>query len=320
MRKPAVIISVILLAFILVITGIGCGVPSTKEIIIGNKNFTEQHIVGQMMKQLLEYRGFTVELKSGRSSKFLREAIEFGDIDICAEYTGTAWMVHLAHKYKPGMDNNKVYNLVKEEEDEENRLIWLDPIWNNNTYALASWLEFAEKHGLKTLSDLASLYREREGEVKTFISLEFSTRSDGLPAVERHYNFNVAESSLVTEPVGGSLRSLEKHEVDVTMVFGTDVEIAQHGWHVYVDDKAFFPPYDLTPYVRKEVIDKYPEISTILNDWVATFPGGGEPATPEIVAEGQKVWQELNAKVDINGMKPDKVAREYLVKHGLIKQ
>jgi osmoprotectant transport system permease protein len=103
------------------------------------------------------------------------------------------------------------------------------------------------------------------------------------------------------------------------MVFGTDPAIAEHGWHVYMDDKAFFPPYDLTPYVRKEVLDRYPEIADILNELVATFPGGGEPATPEIVAECQKVWQQLNAKVKIAKLTPDEVAREYLIEHGLVK-
>ena len=103
------------------------------------------------------------------------------------------------------------------------------------------------------------------------------------------------------------------------MVFGTDAIIAKHSWHVYMDDRAFFPAYDLTPYIRKEVLDEYPEIAGILNELVATFPGGGEPATPEIVAEGQKVWQKLNAKVNIDEMEPAEVAREYLVKHGLIK-
>jgi hypothetical protein len=53
---------------------------------------------------------------------------------------------------------------------------------------------------------------------------------------------------------------------------------------------------------------------------VDTFPGGGQPATPEIVAQGQAVWQELNAKVDIEKMEPDEVAREYLLQHGLIEE
>jgi osmoprotectant transport system permease protein len=89
--------------------------------------------------------------------------------------------------------------------------------------------------------------------------------------------------------------------------------------NLHSDDKAFFPPYDLTPYVCKEILDKYPELFVILNELVATFPGGGEPATPEIVAECQKVWQQLNAKVDVYEMEPDEVAREYLIEQGLIR-
>ena len=81
-----------------------------------------------------------------------------------------------------------------------------------------------------------------------------------------------------------------------------------------------FPPYDLTPYVRAEVLDKYPEIADILNELVATFPGGGGLAAPAVVAQGQTVWQSLNAKVDIEQMEPDEVAHEYLVKYGLVKE
>ena len=320
MHKIALNIWAVILALILLVMAVGCGAPSdSKEVTVGNKNFTEQYIIGELMKQLLEDRGFRVKLESGYSSMELREGMELGDIDITADYTGTAWMVHLAHEYKPGMDNNEVYRLVKEEE-EGNGLIWLNPMWNNNTYALASWPEFVETHGLKTLSDLASLYREKGGDIKTFVGLEFSTRPDGLPALERHYNFKVAQSFILAGPVGSSVLSLKKTKSGVAMVFGTDAAIAEYGWHVYMDDKAFFPPYDLTPYILKEVLVKYPEIANILNELVATFPGGGKPATPEIVAECQKVWQELNAKVDIDKMEASEVAHEYLVKHGLVKK
>ncbi|MHC5034815.1 MAG: ABC transporter substrate-binding protein [Planctomycetota bacterium] len=315
-RQALLIISVVALILILIADNVWYGAPPRGEITVGNKGFTEQYIAGELLKQLLEDRGFTVKLKSGRSSMYLREGIEFGDIDVYAEYTGTAWMLHLVHKYRPGMDNNEVHQLVNEE-DTGNGIIWLDPMWNDNTYALVSWPDFVEEHGLTTLSDLAALYREKAGEVRTCIGLEFSTRPDGLPALERHYNFEVAQSHIMVMPVVAQ-KSLERKEVDVAMVFGTDAEVAEHGWHIYTDDKAFFPPYDLTPCVRKEVLDRYPEIDDILNELVATFPGGGQPATPEIVAECQKVWQELNAKVKIDEMEPDEVAREYLVEHGLI--
>jgi osmoprotectant transport system substrate-binding protein len=288
-----------------------------KQLVVGNKNFAEQYIVGELMKQLLEGRGFAVKLESDLYSSVLRRRMEEGEIDISADYTGTAWTAHLKHEYRPGMDNNELYRMVKEEEEDKGR-IWIKPMWNNNTYALASWPEFVEEHGLKTISDLASLYREREGKIMTFVDTDFVMRPDGLPGLERQYDFKVAEASVLIGKPGDSLQALAEHKVDVAMVFRTDAAIAEYGWHVYMDDRAFFPPYDLTPYIRQEVLDKYPEIVDILNELVATFPGGGGPATPEIVAECQKVWRELNAKVDIEEMEPDKVAREFLVEHGLL--
>ena len=318
MHKQLVIISAVVLALIVIVMGVGCRAPADREVTVGNKNFTEEYVVGELIKQLLEDRGFTVKMISDLSSMALRGGMEAGDIDICADYTGTAWMTHLGHEYEPGIDNNELYRLVKED-DRGKGFIWLNPMWNNNTYALASWPEFVEKHGLKTLSDLASLYRERKGEVKTFVGFEFSTRPDGLPALERHYDFEVAEPSLLTGAPGASLLGLQGRDCDVAMVFGTDAIIAKHGWYVYMDDKAFFPPYDLTPCVRKEILDKYPEIADILNELVDTFPGG-EAATPEVVARCQRTWQELNARVDIDKMEPDEAAHEYLVKHGLIKE
>ena len=288
-----------------------------KSITVGNKNFTEQYVVGQLMKQFLEDRGLKVDLKSDLTSMALRAGMESGDIDICADYTGTAWMVHLKRKYEPGMGHNDLYESVKEK-DERNDFVWLDPMWNNNAYAMASWPGFAKKHELTTLSDLAALYRAREGKIETFVDFEFSVRPDGLSALEKFYDFTIAKSRLRTGTPGASLIALKGHKTHVAMVFGTDASIAKHGWHVYSDDRSFFPPYDLTPYVRKDILSKYPEIGDILNKMVATFPGGGKPATPEIVAECRKVWQVLNEKVDVERMEPQEVALEYLVAHGLV--
>jgi len=319
MRRLTATIPAVVLTLALVLLGTGCALPPglTKEVTVGNKNFPEQHIFAQMIEQLLEDRGFKVNLVSNISTTALRQGMKAGDIDICAEYTGTAWMVHLGHAYEPGVDNNELYELVKEEEEGKG-FVWLNPIWNDNTYALASWAEFAEEHGVETLSDLAALYQAKGGRIKTFVDFEFSVRPDGLSALEEFYGFRVDGPSLMTGTPGASLTGLEIRQCEVAMVFGTDSIIAKHDWHVYLDDQAFFPPYDLTPCVRGEVLDKYPAIADILNELVATFPGGGELATPEIVTEGQKVWQALNAKVDIDKMEPDEVAHEYLARNGLI--
>lgn len=317
MRGLITIILAVVLTLALVFGGAGCA-PAEKEVTVGNKNFTEQYIIGEMIKQLLEDQGFTVELVADLSTDILREGMEAGDIDICADYTGTAWMVHLGHVYEPGVDNNELYDVVKEEEV-DNGFIWLDSIWNNNTYVLVSWPEFVEENDLESLSDLAALYQAGEVDIRTFVGFEFSTRPDGLPALEEFYDFEVDEASLMTGAPGASLLGLENHDCDVAMAFGTDAIIAKYSWHAYLDNLAFFPPYDLTPYVSQTVLDEYPEIEDIINELVATFPGGGKSATPEIVGEGQKVWQALNAKVDIDKVEPEDVAHDYLVEKGLIK-
>ena len=313
MRKLIPVVSGIVLTIAL-IAAAGCG-PSA-QVTVGNKNFTEEYIVGQMMKQLLEDRGYEVDLVSDISTTALRQGMVSGDINICAEYTGTAWMTHLSHEYEP-TGHNELYEMVKDE-DAGNGFVWLDPMWNNNAYVLVSWADFAEDNEMESLSDLAAFYRQEDGKIKTYVDFEFSARPDGLPALEDFYDFEVDAASLMTGAPGTSLMGLENHDCEIAMAFGTDAAIVEHGWHVYSDDKSFFPPYDLTPYVRAEVLDEYPEIEGILNELVATFPGGGEDATAETVSECQQVWQELNALVDINKSEPDEVALEWLVDNGLI--
>jgi len=317
MRKVALIFLALTIGLVSVMAG-GCS-QEEKTLTVGCKNFTEEYIIGQMLAQVLEAKGFTVELVSDLSTMALRGGMEAGDIQISADYTGTAWMTHLGHEYTPGMDNNEVYDKVKAE-DAGNGFTWLDPIWNNNTYVLVSWPEFAAGNNLTTISDLAALYNAGTKDIVTFVGFEFSTRPDGLPALEAHYGFSVPSDSLKTGAPGASLLGLENNECDVAMAFGTDAVIAKNNWHVYQDDKAFWPPYDLAPYISTEVLEKYPEIEGIINDLVATFPGGGEAATPALVAEGQKVWQELNSMVDNEKMEPDEVARQYLIEKGLVSE
>jgi len=302
-----------------VVVGAAGLAAAQKEVVVGNKNFTEQYIIGQMMKQLLEDRGYEVDVKSDLTSMALRGGLESGDLEICAEYTGTAWMTHLKQEYKQE-SHMEVYNKVKKMDKEENGIIWLHPIWNHNTYAMACWKDFANKHDLKTLSDFAEYVKANDGKVSTFVDFEFSTRPDGLPALQEHYGFHIAESHLKTGAPGASVLGLKNKQAKVGMVFGTDAAIAENDWMVLQDDKAFFPPYDLAPCLRAEVLEQYPEVEDILLELVRSFPGGGEAASPEAIAECRAVWQELNGKVDTEQMQPREVAKQYLLDNGLIEE
>lgn len=311
-------LSVFLLVTLFLVGACLGAIAADKKVVVGNKNFTEQYIIGQLMKQVLEEHGFNVQLKADLTSMTMRKGLENGSIDICAEYTGTAWMTHLGYPYDPAIGHEALYAAVKSIDKTDNNLVWLNPIWNHNSYALAVWPEFAEEHDIKTMSDLAELYRKNDGKVSTFIDFEYSQRPDGLPALEETYNFEIADSHLKTGAPGASINALENKQTDVGMVFATDSSIAEHDWVVLQDDKRFYPPYDLTPVVRNKVLKEYPEIEEILNELVATFPGGGEDWSAERMMESQKAWSALNGMVDIEKMDADEAAHEYLVEHGLI--
>ncbi|MGD9908963.1 MAG: glycine betaine ABC transporter substrate-binding protein, partial [Mesotoga sp.] len=62
---------------------------------VGAKNFTEQYIVSSMISHLLEDAGFRVTENFGMSSFVARSALETGQIDLYADYTGTAWPTYL---------------------------------------------------------------------------------------------------------------------------------------------------------------------------------------------------------------------------------
>ena len=136
---------------IFVVSGIGSLAAEKPTIVVGNKNFTEEYLAGELMKQILEDRGFKVELKSDLSSMIMRKGMETGNIDVCMEYTGTAWMSHLARSYTP-TGHEELYYMTKAA-DAANKLVWLQPIWNNNAYALAVWADFAKKNNVKTVSE-----------------------------------------------------------------------------------------------------------------------------------------------------------------------
>ena len=105
--KAAVTVPALALVAILIIMVTGRGSPAVDEVTVGNKNFTEQYIVGGLMKQLLEDRGFRVKLVSDLFPSQLRAGMEASAIDICADYAGMAWMVLLARQREPGRDNQE---------------------------------------------------------------------------------------------------------------------------------------------------------------------------------------------------------------------
>ena len=292
------------LLLVVAITGVVFAAP----IRIGTKNFTEQFVVGNLMAILLEARGYDVELTTGMSTSVMREAIETGALDICMEYTGTQWLTHTGHEFK-GESPELMYEKVKAY-DEALGLIWLDAIWCNNTYAIAVDRAFAEQEDVYSLSDFATYVTEQSGEVPLAVTFEFYARPDGILGMQVHYQFAFNPQYITPVLPGLTFEALIAGRSVATMVFGTDPVVVKYNWVVLQDDKNFWPPYDLAPSVRKEVLEANPGLADVLNELIAAFPD--DPAG------ARAVMTALNAKVDLEMMEPEEATEQWLREKGLI--
>jgi len=272
-----------------------------KEITVGAKNFTEQYVLGNIMSILLENNGFTVNEKFGTGSAITREGLTSGQTDLYAEYTGTASLVYLKHE-EVITDPVALYEKVKKEDLEKNNIVWLERSTINNTYAIALTKEQAKEIGTN-LSNLAE-YVNQHHDLIWGIDHEFAERVDGLPGLAEHYGMNINNENIKTMEAGLAYESLDRGQTDITMVFATDGKIKKYNLVVLEDDKNFFPVYNICVCIRKDILDKYPEIREILKP---------------ISKLDNETMTELNYQVDATGLPARLVAKNFLKEKGYIK-
>jgi len=270
---------------------------------VGSKDFTEQLILGQMTILVLEANGIKTEDKTNVSgSDTCRTALASGDFSLYWEYTGTAWLMLLGAD--EALANAQVtFDRVKEA-DAANGFIWLDRTPFNNTYALVMPRAKAAELGIRSYTDLGNYISANPGALVLTCDHEFTARPDGLPGLVEVYgtdfgaNINILEMGLVYQ-------TIQNGQADVGMVFATDGRIKEYDLVVLDDDKTFFPVYNAAPCVRKDILDEYPQIATLL-----------APIAAKLTDE---VMQELNLRVDgSEAMEPKEVASEWLAANGFI--
>ena len=279
---------------------------SGAEFTVGSKEFTEQLILGQITLQALENAGATVNDQIGLAGTVAaRKALESGEIDMYWEYTGTGWITHLGHT-KPIPNRQEQYEAVAKEDLENNDIEWLSPpAPANNTYAMAVRSEVYDKLGVKKLSDFKQLVEENPEEATVCVGTEFSTRDDGLPGMEKAYDFEFPQENIVKIDEGLIYQQTDKgKQCNFGEVFQTDGRIEALDLELVEDDKSFFPIYNPALNVRKEVIDEYPQIAKLF-----------APISKKLTTEE---LQKLNAKVDVEGQLEDQVAEEWLKENGFI--
>ena len=313
------------LVFVLLITAVGCSgggggggggnvgsgeggdkvTLSGLEIVVGSKEFTEQRVLGEITIQALEAAGATVEDRTGMAgTDAARQALTSGEIDAYWEYTGTAWITHLGHDGTIP-ESQKQYEAVAREDLEKNRIRWLDPAPANNSFAIAVRSEAAEVLGVETISGFGALSELRPEDATLCAADEFLSREDGLPGMEKAYDFDLPDSNIVETEEDRIYEAIDDGaECNFGEVFTTDGRIKALGLTLLEDDKRFFPIYSPSLSVREEVIDKHPGIADVF-----------APISEQLDNE---TLRNLNAAVAVDGESEEDVARRFLRENGAL--
>ena len=264
---------------------------------LGIEDFgAEPEILGAIYTQALQKAGYTVQLVKTKSREVAAPAFASGQMDVLLEYAGSD-LTFLTKKTLT--DEAQVLSALKSYYASKNVTV-LDPAPMSDQQGVAATKATAGKYSLKTLSDL--------GKVTTPLTFagppECKDRLTCFKGLQQTYGFQHVKFQAVGTP-GLRYQALQSGQIQVSLVFTTDGQIAKLGLALLDDNKKLFPPDHLVPLVKSDFLSKAGgDFTSTMNKVSAQI------TTADITA--------LNAKVDIDKQDPDTVGKDYAQQKGLI--
>jgi len=272
----------------------GKGKPS---VTLGTKNFTEQFVLGQLYKQALEAKGFTVALKQNiGSTEIADKALRSGQIDLYPEYIGI-FNTAVAGDAKAYPSVDAAFGAGKAYAERHGfTLLPLTPFTDID--ALAVLPKYARAHQLESVADLKGV-----GRFKLGAPPEFRQRETGLVGMARVYGIRDVDFSPLT--IGLQYQALDDGKIDVADVFTTDGQLQGGRYVLLRDPKNVFGFQNVTPVVSTRVLQaEGPAFEDTLN------------AVSRVLTT--EAMQRMNAAVAIDKQSPADVAQQFLQANGLV--
>jgi osmoprotectant transport system substrate-binding protein len=208
----------------------GKGKPA---VTIGTKDFTEEFILGELYKDALEAKGYTVKLKKNiGATEIIDTALTSHKIDAYPEYTGES-VATVAKRNEPAKTADEEYQLAKQFYEGRGQTV-SDPTPFQDVDAIATTKDFAQKNGgLASLEDLKKLKSFSVG-----ARPEFKSRQQGLAGMQKDYGLTNAKFRQLA--LGVQYQALDSGKVDSADVFTTDPQLASGKYTVLKDPKGIF--------------------------------------------------------------------------------
>jgi osmoprotectant transport system substrate-binding protein len=274
-------------------TGPGVGKPA---VTIGDKNFAEENILGQLYAQALRAKGYSVTLKSEiGSTEIIYKALAAGQIDMYPEYTGVLLSAVAEETKNPTSAADATTKAKAFLAKHGLQLLNTTPFYDSNV--LATLPSYASAHKLSSIADLAPLGKA----VRLGGPPEFATRFEGLPGIKKEYGANPTFLPIAIEL---SYKALESGQVNVQNVFSTDGQLLSGKFKLLEDPKHVFGYQNVAPVVRQSVLS-------------AEGPAFAETLNKVSSLLTIKAIQQMNSAVSIDKQSAASVAGQFLQANGI---
>jgi osmoprotectant transport system substrate-binding protein len=267
------------------------------QVTIGDKNFTEQFLLGELYYQALQAQGFAVVLNQNIGpTQVTMQAMKTGQLGMYPEYLNV-WDATVAGIHRNFTVRHNAY-IAGQRYALTHGLELLDPTPFGDTSAIAVTVGYADQHRLRTVRDL----RRVASTMTLGAAPQLEQDPTGLAALEQAYGFTPAAFRPLE--IGKQYQALDQGTVEAAYVNTTDAELTSGDYALLGDPQRAFGIGDVVPVATSAVLDaEGPAFAATVNRVTALL-------TLDTI-------RELNAEVDLSGGDPAAVARRFLVDHGM---
>jgi len=273
----------------------GAGKPTIN---LGDKNYTEQFVLGQLYAQALRAEGYSVNVNQNIGPTDVTiQALKAGTLTMYPEYLNT--FTTAVAGYKHSFRSELAAFQAAQHWALAHRLQLLAPTPFSDTDAIAVTDAYAAANHLHSISDL--------GRIAPAVTIggppQFQQGSPGLPDLAQMYG--VVPSAFRALAVGDQYAALNDGSIQAADVNTTDGQLASDDYVLLRDPLRVFGWGNVVPVVSAQaLLVEGPAFAT-------TIQRIDDVLTTAVV-------RRLNQAVDVSGEDPATVARTFLETHGLL--
>lgn len=277
------------------------GLPGTGKptIILGDKNFDEEFLLGELYAQAFRAKGYTVELKPNiGGSELINTVFQAGQINAYPEYLGEAATTDAGYA-QPLTSEAQTEQIAQQYEQAHGATVMMPVTPFFDTDELITLKTFAQQNNLTTIEQLKGL-----GPLKLGDYAAEQTRYEGYVGLQQAYG--LTNLQFVPLAAGAPIyAALDSHQVQVGDAFSTDPQLSSGNYAVLSDPKNIFG---------------FQHIALIIKTSLLKQLG---PAFQQTYADLTKLlttsaMQALNKAVSIDKQSPTAVARSFLAANHLL--